>query len=150
VGVFTNVDLINLRNQYRSLATMEIPPGSYTGNAIFGTVDAPQVVHVGGDADWNGTISGAGILVVDGDLKLAGNITWKGIVITVSGDVTMDLGGSGNPNLWGTTWVGSDVSSKITNLNINGNPSIKYSYEIIQQVLANLDLLAVEVISWYE
>lgn len=150
VGVFTNSNLFALRDLYKSLYTIKLAAGKYSGNITYGTLSKPEIVWVAGDLEWDGSITGAGILVVDGDLKMKGGVNWKGITIAVSGDLTFDIGVSGTPNLWGTTWVGSESASKITNIHVNGTPEIKYSAAMIEQVLQNLDLLAVEIVNWYE
>lgn len=149
VGTFSTTDLVALFNQYKGLATRTASP-IISGNTMFGTLSSPEIVYVNGNLDWSGTISGAGILVVNGSIKMSGNISWKGIILTLSGDVQMNLGGSGNPHLIGTTFVGNTTKDQITKVNVTGNPSIKYSYSILQTILANLDLLAIEIISYYE
>ena len=151
VGTFDpSIGISQLRDQYRDLATIKLPSGSYSGNTTFGTPSSPQIVYVPGNLDWSGNISGAGILVVDGALKMSGNISWKGIILAVSGDVKLELGGSGNPHLLGTTFVGNSNAKNITNIAINGNPEIKYSYDTIQTIMANLDMLLVEIIDYWE
>ncbi len=150
VGTFNTKNLQVLRDFYAGLATRTLPAGKYADNAVFGTLAAPEIVHVPGDLEWNGTITGAGILVVDGKMQLSGNIQWSGIILCLAGDVTIELGGSGNPQILGTTWVGSKSTTGVTNVHVNGNPSIKYSYLTLQTVLANLGLLDVEIYKYYE
>lgn len=150
IGSFSTTDLVALHKFYSERATIRLPAGSYSYNGIFGTLDDPEIVHVPGDLMWNGTIKGSGILVVDGKLQLSGNIQWDGIILTLSGDVTIELGGTGNPHILGTVWVGNTDPSNITDVTITGNPSIKYSYLTLMTVLGNLGLLDVEIISYYE
>jgi hypothetical protein len=151
VGLFTNKDLITeLRDMYKDLRTITLPAGKYSGNATFGTLTNPEIVYVSGDLDWTGKIAGSGILVVDGDLIMKGTVEWKGIIIALSADIDLYLGGSGTPNLLGTTFVGTSTPGKITKVRINGNPYIRYSYEVLQNILARLNLLQVEILSWYE
>jgi hypothetical protein len=68
----------------------------------------------------------------------------------MSGDVTIELGGSGNPHILGTVWVGNSSTSGVTNVEINGNPSIRYSYIALATILGNLGLLDVEIIKYFE
>ncbi len=147
--VTTKSDLLELRTYYKNLATMRLAPGKYSGSAVYGTMEKPEIVYVPGDLEWTGTISGAGILVVDGELLMAGKVSWKGIVIAVSGDVDLQIGASGTPSLMGTTLIGSS-SSNITKVHVNGNPQIKFSHDAIESVLTKLNLLNVEIICYYE
>lgn len=150
VGAFGSVNLAALHTFYKDRATRVIPAGSYAYNGVFGSMADPEIVYVPGDLIWKGTISGAGILVVDGSLQLQGNIEWEGIVLSLSGDVDIEIGGTGNPHIHGTVWVGNTSSTGITNVNITGNPSIKYSYLTLMTVLGNLGLLDVEIYKYYE
>ncbi len=150
VGQFGATDLVKLQNFYKERRTIVLPAGSYSANAVYGTLAKPEIVHVPGNLQWTGTISGAGILVVDGQLVMKGNIKWQGIILALSGDVTMDLGGTGNPSIMGTIWIGNSDPTKPTRVNILGNPSIKYSYQTLNTVLGNLGLLAVEIYKYYE
>jgi hypothetical protein len=150
IGTFPPMDLQQLRDYYAALRTMVIPPGKYANNAVLGTLAKPEIVHVPGDLEWDGVITGAGILVVDGALRLKGKITWSGIVLTLSGDVIIELGGTGTPRLLGTTFIGNKAGAVSTHVHVDGNPAILYSYSVIQTVLANLNLLRVEVIKYWE
>ncbi|MBI5646281.1 MAG: hypothetical protein HY962_05055 [Ignavibacteriae bacterium] len=150
VGVFSGDSIKVLRDLYKSMATRTLAPGKYSGNAVYGTLANPEIVYIPGDLNWDGNIEGAGILVVDGQLDLRGKVSWKGIVIAIAGGLTIDLGASGTPSLLGTTLVGNSNALNLTHVKINGNPSVKYSYETVATVLSNLDLLAVKVLSYYE
>ena len=151
VGLFTNKDLIDsLHNMYKGLATITLPAGKYSGNATWGTASSPEIVYVNGDLEWTGNISGYGILVVSGDLIAKGTVTWKGITIAYSGDMDMQVGSSGTPNFLGTCFIGTGNASKITSVHFNGNPYIRYSYDVLQNVLTKLNLLQIEIISYYE
>jgi hypothetical protein len=151
VGLFTNNELIDsLHNMYKSLATITLSAGKYSGNATFGSSSVPEVVYCPGDMEWTGTIAGYGILVVSGDLVAKGGVTWKGIVIAYSADVDMNVGSSGTPNFLGTCFIGTANSKKINNVHFNGNPYVRYSSATIRNVLTKLNLMSVEVISYYE
>lgn len=150
VGTFPNMDLAKLHEFYKSIYTIKMVPGKYADNRVFGSLTSPEIVYVPGSLEWAGTITGYGILVVDGALALKGKVAWYGIVLTMSGDVTLELGGSGTPSLIGTTFIGSSSTSKITNVKVNGNPTVAYSYDILEAVMQNLGLLQVEVYSYWE
>lgn len=150
VGTFTKTNLDSLMTLYRTYATVKLPAGKYSGNAVYGTLDNPQIVHVAGNLEWTGTITGAGILIVDGALLMAGKVSWQGIVMALSGDVTLQLGASGTPSIIGSTFIGSKNVSGVTKVHVNGNPAVKYSYTALETVLARLNLLQVEVASYWE
>jgi hypothetical protein len=150
VGTFAKTNLDSLMTLYKNYATITLASGKYSGNATYGTLDAPQIVHVAGDLEWTGTISGAGILIVDGSLRMAGKVNWSGIVMALNGDVTLDLGASGTPAILGSTFIGSKNTLNTTNVHVNGNPAVKYSYDVLETVLAKLSMLQVEVVSYWE
>lgn len=150
VGTFSKSNLDSLMNLYRTYATVKLPAGKYSGSAVYGTLESPQIVHVNGDLEWTGTITGAGILIVDGALLMAGKVSWQGIVMALSGDVTLQLGSSGTPALIGSTFIGSKNVSGITKVHVNGNPAVKYSHSVLETILARLNLLQVEVTSYWE
>jgi hypothetical protein len=150
LGTFSADSLKVLRDLYAGLATRVLAPGKYSGNAVYGSLSSPEILHIPGDLDWTGTMSGTGILVVDGQLAFHGNIKWTGIVIAMAGGVVLDFGASGNPVIIGTAMIGNNNSQHLTNVHVNGNPSVKYSNEAVSTVLANLDLLAVKVLAYYE
>uniref|UniRef100_A0A832I1M0 Type 4 fimbrial biogenesis protein PilX N-terminal domain-containing protein n=1 Tax=Eiseniibacteriota bacterium TaxID=2212470 RepID=A0A832I1M0_UNCEI len=70
---------------------------------------------------------GEGFLYVDGDLQINGNFTFKGLVY-VEGDLDIN----------GTAWIlGAVIVKGVSRLNIaNGNFSLLYSREAIEQMLA--------------
>ncbi|MCZ7555939.1 MAG: hypothetical protein M5R41_06000 [Bacteroidia bacterium] len=150
IGQFGATDLISLQNFYKARRTILLPAGKYASNSTFGSLAKPEIVHVPGDLEWTGTITGAGILVVDGQLIMKGGVKWQGIILALSGDVRIELGGTGTPSILGTVWVGNTDPSKVTNVHVNGNPSVKYSYQTLSTVLGNLGLLAVEIYKYYE
>jgi hypothetical protein len=150
VGTFSKSNLDSLMNLYRTYATVKLPAGKYSGNAVYGSLDNPQIVHVAGNLEWTGTITGAGILIVDGALLMAGKVSWQGIVMALSGDVTLQLGASGTPSIIGSTFIGSKNVTGVTKVHVNGNPAVKYSHSVLETVLAKLNLLQVEVSSYWE
>jgi hypothetical protein len=149
IGLTSALDIVQLKEQVRSMATLTLTPGKITGNLVIGTLAAPVIAYVPGDIEFKGNVSGAGILVVDGILTMGGNFFWKGIVISVSGSAAVNLGGSGNPYVLGSCIVGSS-SSTITDVSVNGNVCCRYSSETISTVCNNLNLMSLEVKSWLE
>ncbi|MFA6234534.1 MAG: hypothetical protein WC824_10185 [Bacteroidota bacterium] len=150
IGAFSSANLAQLHQFYKERATIKLPAGSYGSNTVFGSLDRPEIVYVPGDLTWTGTISGTGILVVDGALTMKGKVEWKGIVLAMSGDVMIDIGGTGTPSILGTVWVGNTDPTEVTKAHVNGNPTIRYSYTTLMTILGNLGLLNVEVLKYYE
>ncbi len=107
--------------------------GHITGNLIFGTLALPQITHFTSSTDLkaNGNASGAGIMIVDGDLTIQGNLSYKGLII-VRGQTSVvgDTEVTGNATVYGGIWT-NDV-----NLNVGGSGIIYYSSQAL--ALANL------------
>lgn len=150
VGSFSTSNLLALHKFYKEIATIPLPAGKYADNRVLGTLDRPEVVYVPGNLEWSGTIQGAGILVVDGQLIMKGKIEWKGIILAMSGDVEISLGGSGTPAILGTVWIGNTDPTQVTHVHVSGNPSVAYSYMTLMTVLGNLGLLDVEILKYWE
>ncbi|MHB8338965.1 MAG: hypothetical protein ACYDEE_16240 [Ignavibacteriaceae bacterium] len=47
---------------------------SMSGNTLLGTKDNPQIIYVGGDLTLSGNITGYGVFIVKGDIKINGNV----------------------------------------------------------------------------
>jgi len=152
VGTITNDKIIELRNMFRDIATITLPPGHDAGNHVYGSLAQPEIVYVGGSKRWTGRINGTGVLVVDGSLKMGGNVRWTGLVISVTPDVDVEFGDSGNPEINGATMIATEVPTerKLTNVKINGNPRINYSNSALTTVMTNLGMNEVRICSYYE
>jgi hypothetical protein len=106
------------------------------GNVTFGTVASPQITYFPGNSGvtikGNGNASGAGILIIEGDLTIQGSFDFKGLVIvrgktlvTASDETEV----TGNATVYGSIWT-NDV-----NLNVGGSAIVYYSTQALQ--LAN-------------
>jgi hypothetical protein len=104
------------------------------GNVTFGTTASPQITYFssGVTIKGNGNASGAGILIVEGDLTIQGSFNFKGLVIvrgktlvTASGETEV----TGNATVYGAIWT-NDV-----NLNVGGSAIVYYSTQAL--ALAN-------------
>lgn len=97
------------------------------GNTVFGTEAAPQITYFD-NADEvtfaNGTASGAGIMIVRGNLNINGGLDFKGLVI-VLGDTTV----SGDATIYGSVWT-SDIY-----YSVGGSAILQYSSQAL--TLAN-------------
>lgn len=56
-------------------------PERISGDETYGSREHPAIVVVSGDLDVRGSVSGYGILLVDGSLTLAGTVYWEGLVM---------------------------------------------------------------------
>ncbi len=124
-----NVD--ELINMLRPMAT-PLTPGGYTGlklggfpftDPINGTGADPVITYVGGDFKCTGGCSGAGILIVDGNLDFNASMEFYGIII-VRGNVTV-LGG-GSP-VTGCNIYGALLSSGAVNTTLGGSICFRYN-----------------------
>jgi len=107
-----------------------INDSSVTGNGIFGTMENPQITHLtNDDVTLAGTVSGAGILIADGDIKITGNTDFVGwIIVRGSTEINTDLttGVIGSAAILGSLWTGN------FNIVIGGNAAIDYSTEALE------------------
>lgn len=118
-----------------------------TGNDTFGSIGAPQVTYFTGDLAINGTMSGAGILIVDGAFRITGDADFAGLII-VRGETEITTF-AGNATLLGALWTTA------VDLNVSGSASITYSSEALalaNGIVGAEDLLPqkVEAVSWHE
>ncbi len=77
--------------------TLCYAPGDHTdiGNSTYGTEADPQITYIEGDAMFGGGISGAGIMFVNGSLSWSGTPDFKGLIVTLGGNFSIDGGGLG-------------------------------------------------------
>lgn len=102
------------------------------GNETLGTPASPECHYYnGGSLTLNGTADGAGILMVEGDLKILGTFNYKGLVLvrgaTVIGDNLTQL--IGNATIYGSIWT------QHLNLKVGGSAIAQYSSQAL--ALAN-------------
>ncbi|TMB51708.1 MAG: hypothetical protein E6J60_10845 [Deltaproteobacteria bacterium] len=103
------------------------------GKADFGTTGAPQITHFtntdGVTIKANGNASGAGIMIVEGDLTIQGDLNFKGLIL-VRGTTSVQLTDvTGNATIYGSLWT-QDVD-----LNVGGSAVLNYSTQAL--ALAN-------------
>ncbi len=107
------------------------------GNQTFGTTSTPQITHFtsssGVTIKANGGATGAGIMIVEGDLTIQGTLQFKGLVL-VRGRTNVANDPSqteitGNATVYGSLWT-QDV-----NLRVGGSAIAYYSSNALQ--LAN-------------
>jgi len=106
------------------------------GNAVFGTTDAPQITYFNGNGGvtikGNGNASGAGIMIVEGDLTIQGSFEFKGLILVrgkTKVEYSGDTGITGNATVYGSLWT-NDI-----NLVVGGSSITQYSTQAL--ALAN-------------
>jgi hypothetical protein len=123
----------------------DIPMGTNLG-----TLSNPKITLINADAATNKTIMinkgvGAGILVVNGDIKFAGNFDYKGIILCYkNSDLSFESTGTNLVN-GGIIIAGKNISFKLT-----GTMNVNHSQEAIDKVRANLKSNGFKILSWYE
>ena len=135
-----DLDLDALFSTYASMADRVLAGGTYS-NQVWGDYDNYEVVHVTGDLHVSGSLSGGGVLIIDGDYDCTGQMIWYGLII-VLGDIKFSGGGSGT-HLYGSVLVEGGVTSQT----VGGNADIFYSSEALSRLagLANY-----QTVSWIE
>lgn len=123
----------------------DIPSGT-----DLGTIDHPRITLINADAATNKTImvngnSGAGILVVNGNIKFAGNFDYKGIILCYkNSDLSFSSTGT-NEVIGGIVVAGSNVDFGLT-----GTMNVLHSQDAVDKVKANLKQNGFKILSWYE
>lgn len=114
-----------------------------------GTLADPKITLVNADANNNNQIminsaSGAGILVVNGNVKFTGNCDFKGIVLCYkNSDLTYESMGTNNI-------LGGIVAAGTVHFKLLGTMNVKYSLDVINSVKTNLKANGFKILSWYE
>ena len=101
--------------------------------------------------DFRGTITGSGILVIDGnDLIFRGNLNWNGLVIVNGPDVGFGLmGGGASKNINGALVVNErDTDRTLNEFLVNGNGKIHYSREALDLAQTALNNKPLRRVSW--
>ena len=123
----------------------DIPNGTDLGN-----LSNPKITLVNAEANSDKSIminngTGAGILVVNGNVKFTGNFDFKGIILCYKNtDLKYESAGT-NQVLGGIIVAGKSVTFKLT-----GTMNVKYSLDVIESVKANLKANGFTILSWYE
>jgi len=117
-------------NQLVSVITSSaLPANTYTNTGALanpGTVTAPVVNVVTGD--YNGSLSGSGILLVEGNLTFSGNPTYNGVILVI-GKGNVSWSGGGNGTIDGAMLVANlyDSTGHLITSGAPGIPNISFS-----------------------
>lgn len=135
-------------------ADVTFPDGSsLSGNGIeLGTPDAPQITIAEGDFYLAGGGSGAGILVVKGDLDYQGAFDYDGLVL-VLGNGSISLGGA-NKSITGGVLVANLIengdgtfSFGVSSFSLGGNSNFYFDSTNIRMAM---NLLPMKTLMWRE
>lgn len=123
----------------------DIPKGT-----DLGTLATPKISLINADASITKSImvngdQGAGILVINGDVKFSGNFAYKGIILCYK-NTDLDFESTGTNEVIG----GIIVAGKTVNFKLTGTMNVKYSAEVINTVRLNLKSNGFKILSWYE
>ena len=136
--------------QLAGFADNVLPAGTYD-SLTWGTTAAPEITLINGDAIVEGGGSGAGLLVVTGDLNFNGAYTYTGLVFVLGGETAMS---GANKNIIGGIFAANVIdngdgtySYGTPTVTFNGNSNFLYSTQGI--ALAN-NLLPMRVLNWRE
>lgn len=143
----------NYVNEYIANADYNYTPEVYGSNMTWGSATDPKIVYCNaGTSDrvkFTGGIQGWGILVVRGNLELAGNFAFAGLVIVYQNgtiDDTFSMS-TGTPRIIGAVFVAGGNGSSF---NMKGNGKVVYSSDALNIASHMKKLQAYRILSWYE
>jgi hypothetical protein len=120
-------------NNFKSASgVVEMPPGAYTKNPVaLGdyTKNQNQITHIKGDVQFS-DMTGAGIFLVDGNLKISGQAVFAGLIM-VRGNAELSGGGNG-VHIYGTLMVQNPLLP--TQVKYTGNSHVDYSSAALKWV----------------
>jgi Tfp pilus assembly protein PilX len=121
--------------------TDDVTNGTYGSSSNFVTVYADAIGTQADDALKLNNVTGYGILLVKGDLELAGNITWNGLIIA-TGRITTTGGGNDSKNILGQVYAGkNDIGDSA----VTGTVTVGYHSCNLKNALASQPL---KVVNW--
>jgi Tfp pilus assembly protein PilX len=121
--------------------TDDVTNATYGSSSNFVTVYADAIGTQADDALKINNVTGYGILLVKGDLELAGNITWNGLIIA-TGRITTTGGGKDSKNILGQIYAGkNDIGDSA----VTGTVTVGYHSCNLKNALASQPL---KVVNW--
>lgn len=145
----TNIDLQSYVDSLKGAATVTLTEDvsaagngttSYGSSSNYVTVYSDATQQADGELRLN-NVTGYGILLVKGNLQLAGNIDWHGIIIA-TGVVTASGGGSNAKNIQGQVYSGA---SSLGDTTVSGSVTIGYNSCEVKKSLSSQPL---KVVNW--
>lgn len=124
-----NDDLDRIINYILANNTVVTNSSSNLSNATLGTVAAPQITHLTNkDVNMNGNMSGAGILIAEGEVRINGSANFIGWILVrgstiIKSDSETDV--DGNATIAGSLWTGD------LQVSVGGSAVIAYCSECL-------------------
>lgn len=143
-NVNDGTDWMKVTQDYIFSADIVLGTGTYSGGSTFGTLAEPKITYCNGDVDFTNA-SGAGVMIINGNMKLSGNFNFYGIIIAY-GTSTIRTQTIGNNGIYG----GTIVVGETVNIESAGNAFFHYSSQAIQLARANLKSSRFEITNWWE
>lgn len=126
-------------------ADITIPSGTYNTAGLYGTPSEPKITYMTGNVNLTGGFQGDGIMIVNGNLEMSGNSTFRGIVLVYKNS-TIETKFSGNGGIYGgTILAGTNV-----NIQATGNSGFYYSSQALANAQAKLKSSRFEIVDWWE
>jgi hypothetical protein len=122
----TDLDIAGMISVLKAAANMTLTDDQ--NGASYGSSTDYKIVYSNTSSPTNvnglklSNVTGYGILLVDGDLELAGGFNWNGLIL-VTGAVKLNGGGNDPVNVSGQLLSGT---STVTDISINGGNNIGY------------------------
>jgi Tfp pilus assembly protein PilX len=129
-----------LKGSATTTLTADQSGGTYGSSSNYVTVYSDATLQADGELRLN-NVTGYGILLVKGDLQMAGNFDWNGLIF-VTGVITTSGGGSNAKNIQGLIFAGA---SALGDTVINGSVTVGYDSCKVKQALAGQPL---KVVNW--
>jgi len=147
----------NIINQGSEGVNMQtLSAGNYTSGE-WGTSTLPKITRItgGGITTLAGTLTGYGVIIVEGNVKIQGDFNFKGLLITQG---KIDVKGDNDPGtatLWGALLVkdGGAPETADANFKVGGAAKLYYSSQALSVVTSNWGSTlpkAAKVIAWHE
>lgn len=136
-------------DQYIAANDYYYPSGLYASNMTWGSATTPKIVYCTGDVKFTGNIEGWGIMVVHGNLTLAGTFKFHGLVVAYQ-DAGIEEATSlstGTPEIDGGFLMAGGAGSDFT---MKGNVKVMYSSQALQNAKYINKLQVYKVARWYE
>jgi Tfp pilus assembly protein PilX len=131
-----------LKGSATTTLTADQSGGTYGSSSNYVTVYSDATLQADGELRLN-NVTGYGILLVKGDLQMAGNFNWNGLIF-VTGVITTSGGGSNAKNIQGLIFAGA---SALGDTVISGSVTVGYDSCKVKEALAGQPL---KVVNWKE
>jgi Tfp pilus assembly protein PilX len=129
-------------------ASANVTLTSDTNNQTYGSSTDYKIVYSNTSSPNNvnglklSNVTGWGILLVDGDLELAGGFNWNGIILATG---AVYLNGGGGPNAVNIAGQLLSGTSTVTDISLNGSNNVTYNSCYVKNATAQAPL---KVLSW--